>query len=85
MKNKRLLLLLILSALCLSNLLADPEAKITFHIITDEGKSLVDFPYQAGSSLTHPAHLGSLDNTVNVSGITDKNGDVSLTLSSATG
>jgi hypothetical protein len=85
MKNKRLLLLLILSALCLSNLLADPEAKITFHIITDEGKPLVDFPYQAGSSLTHPAHLGSLDNTVNVSGITDKNGDVSLTLSSATG
>jgi len=85
MKNKRFLLLLILSALCLSNLLADPEAKITFHIITDEGKPLVDFPYQAGSSLTHPAHLGSLDNTVNVSGITDKNGDVSLTLSSATG
>jgi len=78
MKSKRLLLLLILSALCLSNLLADHEAKITFHLITDDGKTLTNFPYQASAWKT--SFISTQDRAIQVSGKTDNKGLVTLEL-----
>ncbi len=63
----------------------DATAKITFHLVTDEAKPLANFPYQVGSYVFHVISSKNFDNTIQAEGLTDTNGNVTLSLPSATG
>jgi len=53
-------------------------AKITFHLITDDGKTLTNFPYQASAWKT--SFISTEDRATQVSGKTDNKGLVTLEL-----
>jgi hypothetical protein len=54
------------------------EAKITYHLITDDGKILQDFPYQA--NVLKINSFNNSNQTIQLEKNTDKNGNVTFTL-----
>ena len=77
----RILIVIALSAV-ISNtrpaMAQNSQAKITLHLITDEGQIIKKFPCGAGSWKTNL--LNPNDNTASVDGITDENGNATFTL-----
>jgi len=79
-KEKSIVLVFILSTLfnIISGHAQNSQTKFTLHVMTDEGKILKDFPCAAGCFVSNPLHRS--DNTANIDGKTDDNGNVIMTL-----
>lgn len=80
MKKALTICLLVAGALCCSGCKPSPNAmaKFTIHAVTDDGKTLITFPCAAGCFAAN-THNPS-ENTANIDGITDANGNVTMTL-----
>jgi hypothetical protein len=86
MKNKNILLFigaLLGWMICLgSNLFAQNyEAKVTYHLVDDSNRPLVNFPYGMGAVIIN----GVTTTAPDVYGLTDQNGKITLTCLAATG